>query len=70
MHKLLSFLFIFIVFSATAQPVTYSVQNAHTHGDYLNAVPFWTAYNEGFSSIEVDVFYRINHCWWPIVQKN
>ena len=58
MYKIVSFLFILISFSATAQPISYSVQNAHSHNDYVNAVPFWTAYNEGFGSIEADIFLK------------
>jgi hypothetical protein len=34
----------------------YTVANAHSHNDYLNAKPFTNAYNEGFGSIEADVF--------------
>ena len=38
----------------------YSVQNAHSHNDYHQKIPFWAAYNEGFGSIEADVFYQNN----------
>lgn len=34
----------------------YTVANAHSHNDYLNATPFYNAFNEGFGSIEADVF--------------
>lgn len=34
----------------------YTVSNAHSHNDYLNTTPFYNAYNEGFGSIEADVF--------------
>jgi alkaline phosphatase len=34
----------------------YSVMNAHSHNDYLNVSPFLAAYNEGFGSIEADIF--------------
>ncbi|MCW3109525.1 MAG: hypothetical protein JWQ09_4031 [Segetibacter sp.] len=34
----------------------YAASNAHSHNDYLNANPFINAYNEGFGSIEADVF--------------
>lgn len=56
MHKLFLLSFIAFSFSVKAQPVTYRVSNAHSHNDYVNAVPFWTAYNEGFGSIEADIF--------------
>ncbi len=41
---------------ALGQRYGYSVQNAHAHNDYENKVPFFTAYNAGFGSIEADVF--------------
>lgn len=34
----------------------YTVLNAHSHNDYLNATPFYNAFNEGFGSIEADIF--------------
>ena len=43
-------------FQALAQRIVYSVQNAHSHNDYENEAPFFTAYNAGFGSIEADVF--------------
>jgi alkaline phosphatase len=42
--------------SLIAQPKSYSVANAHSHNDYENPVPFHTAYNAGFGSIEADIF--------------
>lgn len=56
MNKRILFLLMAFPFIAKAQPVTYSVSNAHSHNDYVNPVPFWTAYNEGFGSIEADIF--------------
>lgn len=44
--------------SLQAQPTTYTVSNAHSHNDYEQKVPFWLAYNEGFGSIEADIFLR------------
>jgi alkaline phosphatase len=41
---------------AVAQRIVYSVQSAHSHNDYENKAPFFTAYVEGFGSIEADVF--------------
>ena len=34
----------------------YSVANAHSHNDYLSSQPFSKAYDEGFGSIEADIF--------------
>lgn len=49
-------LFLFFISPAFAQPATYTVANAHSHNDYEHPVPFWTAYNAGFGSIEADIF--------------
>lgn len=43
-------------FSLTAQPVKYTVGNAHSHNDYEQKDPFWAAYHAGFGSIEADIF--------------
>ena len=45
-------LFLFTVASAQL----YSPANAHAHNDYLNKVPFYLAFQNGFGSIEADVF--------------
>lgn len=50
--------FLFIFQNASAQPVQYTVANAHSHNDYEQRVPFWAAYNAGFGSIEADIFFR------------
>lgn len=39
-----------------AQEKHYTVANAHAHNDYMHPVPFHTAFNAGFGSIEADVF--------------
>ncbi|MDB5231791.1 MAG: endonuclease [Chitinophagaceae bacterium] len=39
----------------------YTSSNAHAHNDYIHPVPFYTAYNAGFGSIEADVFLRDNN---------
>ena len=41
--------------TAMAQP-TYSVAAAHSHNDYEQKIPFYTAYNARFGSIEADIF--------------
>ncbi|MGN6531782.1 MAG: phosphatidylinositol-specific phospholipase C/glycerophosphodiester phosphodiesterase family protein [Ginsengibacter sp.] len=55
-----SFLFIFYLtllsINIFAQPGHYTVANAHAHNDYEHPVPFYTAFNAGFGSIEADVF--------------
>jgi alkaline phosphatase len=39
-----------------AQQKKYTVADAHAHNDYMHPVPFYTAWNAGFGSIEADVF--------------
>ena len=45
---------------AFAQEKKYTVSNAHAHNDYNHPVPFYTAYNAGFGSIEADIILK-NH---------
>lgn len=56
--KIFLFLFIvsFISINVFAQQKIYTVADAHAHNDYLHPVPFYTAWNAGFGSIEADVF--------------
>jgi alkaline phosphatase len=55
--KFLPLVALFVVcFAAQAQPVHYTVANAHAHNDYVHPQPFTTAYGEGFGSIEADIF--------------
>jgi hypothetical protein len=52
-------LLFFIIFSCSAgfaQPASYSTANAHSHNDYQQSAPFFSAYNLQFGSIEVDVY--------------
>lgn len=61
MKKLFFFIYLIFGFCAefSAQNFSkYSVQNAHSHNDYHQPVPFWTAYHAGFGSIEADVFLK------------
>ena len=50
----------FFVYTASAQTGRYGVTNAHSHNDYLQNMPFWKAYNEGFGSVEADIFLQNN----------
>ncbi|WP_300602293.1 phosphatidylinositol-specific phospholipase C/glycerophosphodiester phosphodiesterase family protein [Niabella sp.] len=49
-----------MVLGAGAQQGAYTVQQAHSHNDYEQQRPFWLAYEQGFGSIEADVFLREN----------
>ena len=53
-------LLLFFLVSASvrifAQHKQYTVADAHAHNDYMHPVPFYTAWNAGFGSIEADVF--------------
>jgi alkaline phosphatase len=44
----------FFIFSCRA--THYTVSNAHAHNDYAHPIPFYTAWQAGFGSIEADVF--------------
>lgn len=55
MHKLL-FLVALSWSAALAQPANYSTANAHSHNDYKQTAPFFSAYYAQFGSMEVDVF--------------
>lgn len=60
-NKLNLFLLIFLICflnCSTTQVRKYSVSNAHAHNDYNHSIPFWTAYNAGFGSIEADIILR------------
>jgi alkaline phosphatase len=41
---------------ALGQPRSYSTANAHSHNDYANPIPFYLAYQNGFGSIEADIY--------------
>lgn len=58
MNKLLFSLLLIMNLSSFAQPASYSVANAHSHNDYEQPVPLFAAYNEGFGSIEADIFWH------------
>lgn len=52
----LSLFLLFTVFGLNAQDVRKS--QLHSHNDYLQTVPFWTAFSAGATSIEVDVILK------------
>ena len=58
MNRLLFFLLIILNTTSFAQPTSYTVANAHSHNDYEQPVPLYTAYHEGFGSIEADIFWH------------
>ena len=60
MNKLPAFFLFFICLNAFAQPAVYTVANLHSHNDYEKPYPYWEAYNQGFGSIEADIFLRGN----------
>jgi alkaline phosphatase len=47
---------VFATTNAEGQEKKYTSANAHSHNDYLSATPFFLAYNNGFGSIEADIF--------------
>jgi len=55
-------MFLGLLITVSAAPViaqTYEVgRNAHSHNDYLQPQPFYTAHSNGFASMEIDVFQR------------
>jgi len=48
---------LFLSLVGIGQPNLYSTINAHSHNDYENPIPFHTAYDNTFGSIEADIFY-------------
>lgn len=60
--KIMFFFFLlFMVLTGFAQPPVYTVANLHSHNDYEKPFPFWEAYNQGFGSIEADIFLQGNN---------
>ena len=47
---------LFLFLAGFSQEKHYTVADAHAHNDYMHPVPFYTAWNEGFGSIEADVY--------------
>lgn len=56
MTRLITVLLLLTSLLIHAQPSKYTTSNAHSHNDYEQPIPFWTAYNAGFGSIEADIF--------------
>jgi hypothetical protein len=54
------FLILFCLFASdlSGQAIYYTTQNAHSHNDYEQKIPYWMAYDQGFGSIEADIFLR------------
>ncbi|HEU5052704.1 MAG TPA: phosphatidylinositol-specific phospholipase C/glycerophosphodiester phosphodiesterase family protein [Hanamia sp.] len=47
---------LFLFLTGFSQEKHYTVADAHAHNDYMHPVPFYTAWNAGFGSIEADVY--------------
>jgi len=47
---------VFAITNAKGQLKGYTPANGHAHNDYLNTNPFFLAYENGFGSIEADIF--------------
>jgi alkaline phosphatase len=63
MFKYISTAGFFLSFCLVANSQIYKTPKIHSHNDYLQAVPFWTAYANGLNSIEVDVFLKNNELY-------
>ncbi|MBZ5858710.1 alkaline phosphatase family protein [Flavihumibacter profundi] len=55
MRPFLLYILCLLAINSNSQPVAYTTANAHSHNDYEQKVPFHTAYNEQFGSIEADI---------------
>jgi alkaline phosphatase len=60
LNKLFFVLLLVVSTTSFAQPTSYSVANAHSHNDYEQPVPLFTAWHEAFGSIEADIFLHNN----------
>ncbi|MCC8173590.1 MAG: alkaline phosphatase [Odoribacter sp.] len=59
MKKIFTILFLFLILVLNVHAQEYHVnKNTHSHNDYFQNVPFYTAYGNRFASIEIDVFLR------------
>ncbi|OQP60753.1 alkaline phosphatase [Niastella populi] len=55
MRKIMFLVAAFSCSAAFAQPKSYSTNNAHSHNDYQQSAPLFSAYNLQFGSVEADV---------------
>ena len=58
MHKVLFFLFGLFVFFQCGKSEGSIKLGIHSHNDYEQDIPFWTAYKNGLNSIEIDLFLK------------
>lgn len=61
---------LFVAAQLFAQNKKYTTSNAHSHNDYEQARPFQMAYDQGFGSIEADVFLVNNNLLVAHESKN
>lgn len=61
--KTLLFLALFPCMHVFAQPAVYTTANAHSHNDYQQPAPFYTAYNLQYGSIEADLYLNENELY-------
>ena len=58
MHKVLFLLFGLFVFFQCGKSEDSIKLGIHSHNDYEQDIPFWTAYKNGLNSIEIDLFLK------------
>ena len=58
MHKVLFLLFGLFVFFQCGKSEGSIKLGIHSHNDYEQDIPFWTAYKNGLNSIEIDLFLK------------
>ncbi|MBS1746247.1 MAG: phosphatidylinositol-specific phospholipase C/glycerophosphodiester phosphodiesterase family protein [Bacteroidetes bacterium] len=56
MKQILTILLFINTICGIAQPVKYTTSNAHSHNDYEQTNPLYEAFDNGFGSIEADIF--------------
>jgi alkaline phosphatase len=57
-HLILTIPFWLLASTLYGQSTFYTTENAHSHNDYEQKIPYRMAYNRGFGSIEADIFLR------------
>ena len=58
MHRVLFLLFGLFVFFQCGKSENSIKLGIHSHNDYEQDIPFWTAYKNGLNSIEIDLFLK------------